>query len=140
MFESVRSLTMEAALELAKTVQAEADTQGFAMNVVVVDRSGLPLVVLRNPKAPDASLEFAERKAYTAASYGWPTAKWQEIVGERPLVMQGLAQNPKVSLIAGGLPVKLGDETIGGLGVAGVKAPEDHAVAAAGLEAFLEKP
>ncbi|MGB0223866.1 MULTISPECIES: heme-binding protein [unclassified Marinobacterium] len=140
MFESVRSLTMEAALELAKTVQAEADTQGFAMNVVVVDRSGLPLVVLRNPKAPDASLEFAERKAYTAASYGWPTAKWQEIVGERPLVMQGLAQNPKVSLIAGGLPVKLGDETIGGLGVAGAKAPEDHAVAAAGLEAFLEKP
>ena len=140
MFESVRSLTMEAALELAKTVQAEADTQGFAMNVVVVDRSGLPLVVLRNPKAPDASLEFAERKAYTAASYGWSTAKWQEIVGERPLVMQGLAQNPKVSLIAGGLPVKLGDETIGGLGVAGAKAPEDHAVAAAGLEAFLEKP
>jgi uncharacterized protein GlcG (DUF336 family) len=137
MFESVRSLTMEAALELAKTVQAEADTQGFAMNVVVVDRSGLPLVVLRNPKAPDASLEFAERKAYTAASYGWPTAKWQEIVVERPLVMQGLAQNPKVSLIAGGLPVKLGDETIGALGVAGAKAPEDHSVASAGLEAFL---
>ena len=139
MFDTVRSLSMEAALELAKTVQAEADIQGFAMNVFVVDRSGLPLVVLRNPKAPDASLEFAERKAYTAASYGWPTAKWQEIVGERPLVMQGLAQNPKVSLIAGGLPVQLGDETIGGLGVAGAKAPEDHAVAAAGLEAFLAK-
>jgi uncharacterized protein GlcG (DUF336 family) len=139
MFDTVRSLTMEAALELAKTVQAEADNQGFAMNVVVVDRSGIPLVVLRNPMAPDASLEFAERKAYTAASYGWPTAKWQEIVGERPLVMQGLAQNSNVSLIAGGLPVKVDDETIGGLGVAGAKAPEDHAVAVAGLEAFLAK-
>lgn len=139
MFESVRSLTMEAALELAQTVLREADSQGFAMNVVVVDRSGLPLVVLRNPKAPDVSLEFAERKAYTAASYGWPTAKWQEIVGERPLVMQGLSQNPKVSLIAGGLPVNVDGETIGGLGVAGAKAPEDHAVATAGLEAFFSK-
>ena len=54
--------------------------------------------------------------------------------------MQGLAQNPKVSLIAGGLPVKVDNETIGGLGVAGAKAPEDHAIATAGLEAFLEKP
>ena len=139
MFETFRSITMEAALELAQAVQSEADSQGFAMNVVVVDRSGLPLVVLRNPKAPDASLVFAERKAYTAANYGWPTAKWQDIVGERPLVMQGLAQNPKVSLIAGGVPVNAYDETIGGLGVAGAKAPEDHAVAIAGLEAFLAR-
>lgn len=138
-FETQKSLTLEAALELAQLGQSCAAEQGFAMNVVVVDRAGLPLAVLRNPKAPDASLEFAQRKAYTAASYGWPTAKWTEILADRALVMQGLSQNPKVSLIAGGLPVQLDGETLGAIGVAGAKAPEDHAVAQAALEKFLTR-
>lgn len=137
-FETQRSLTLGAATRLAQLGQNCADELGFAMNVVVVDRAGLPLVVLRNPKAPDASLEFAQRKAYTAASYGWPTVKWNDIVADRPLVMQGLAQNPKVSLIAGGIPVQIEGETIGAIGVAGAKAPEDHQVAQAALDLFLK--
>lgn len=137
-FETIRSLTLEAAHQLAIHGQQAADELGFAMNVVVVDRAGLPLALLRNPKAPDASLEFAQRKAYTAASYGWPTVKWNDIVAERPLVMQGLSQNPKVSLIAGGIPVQVEGETIGAIGVAGAKAPEDHQVAQAALDRFLE--
>ena len=137
LFETKRSLTLEAAHRLAQLGQQCADELGFAMNVVVVDSAGLPLALLRNPKAPDASLEFAQRKAYTAASYGWPTVKWGDIVGERPLVMQGLAQNPKVSLIAGGIPVQIEGETIGAIGVAGAKAPEDHQVAQAALDKFL---
>jgi uncharacterized protein GlcG (DUF336 family) len=51
--------------------------------------------------------------------------------------MQGLAQNPKVSLIAGGIPVQVEGETIGAIGVAGAKAPEDHQVAQAALDKFL---
>ena len=138
-FETQKSLTLDAALTLAQLGQSCAAEQGFAMNVVVVDRAGLPLALLRNPKAPDASLEFAQRKAYTAASYGWSTDKWTEILAERPLVMQGLSQNPKVSLIAGGLPVQIDGETIGAIGVAGAKAPEDHAVAQAALDQFLSR-
>lgn len=137
-FETQRSLTLAAATRLALLGQSCADELGLAMNVVVVDRAGLPLVVLRNPNAPDASLEFAERKAYTAASYGWPTLKWNDIVADRPLVMQGLSQNPRVSLIAGGIPVQIDGETIGAIGVAGAKAPEDHQVAQTALERFLQ--
>ena len=137
LFESKRSLTLEAAQRLAQLGQQAAAELGFAMNVVVVDSAGLPLALLRNPKAPDASLEFAQRKAYTAASYGWSTAKWSDIVADRPLVMQGLSQNPKMSLIAGGIPVKVEGETIGAIGVAGAKAPEDHQVAQAALDKFL---
>ena len=137
LFETKRSLTLEAAHRLAQLGQGCADELGFAMNVVVVDSAGLPLALLRNPAAPDASLEFAQRKAYTAASYGWPTVKWNDIVAERALVMQGLSQNPKVSLIAGGIPVQVEGETIGAIGVAGAKAPEDHQVAQAALDRFL---
>lgn len=137
LFETSRSLTMEAAQRLAQLGQQCATDMGFAVNVVVVDRNGLPLALLRNPKAPDASLEFAQRKAYTAASYGWPTVNWSEIVKDRPVVMQGLSQSAKVSLIAGGVPVVLGGETLGAIGVAGAKAPEDHQVAQAAIEQFM---
>lgn len=136
-FETQRSLSLAAATRLAQLGLQCADEMGFAMNVVVVDRGGTPLVIMRNPDAPDASLEFAQRKAYTAASYGWPTIHWNEIVAERPLVMQGLSQNPQVCLIAGGVPVQWEGETIGAVGIAGAKAPEDHAVAQAALERFL---
>ncbi len=137
LYESKPSLTLEAAHRLADLGQQFAAELGFAMNVVVVDRAGLPLALLRNPEAPDASLEFAQRKAYTAASYGWPTAKWNDIVADRPLVMQGLSQNPNVSLIAGGIPVQVEGETIGAIGVAGAKAPEDHQVAQAAIDRLL---
>lgn len=139
-FETQRSLTLAAATRLALLGQSCADEFGFNMNVVVVDRAGLPLVVLRNPSAPDASLEFAERKAYTAASYGWPTLKWNDIVADRPLVTQGLSQNPRVCLIAGGVPVQIDGETVGAIGVAGAKAPEDHQVAQTALDRFLQSP
>jgi len=137
LYETQLSLTLEAALELAQHAQRCAGEMGFTMNTVVVDRAGMVLVTLRNPSAPDASLAFAERKAYTAASYGWATLKWDAMVLERPLVMQGLSQNPKLCLIAGGVPIQIDGQTIGALGVAGAKAPEDHAVAQAALEAFF---
>ena len=139
LYESHRSLTLEAALNLAQIGQECAREAGFAMNVVVVDAGGLELALLRNPKAPDASLEFAKRKAYTAASYGWPTAQWSEIVAQRPVVMQGLSQNEKICLIAGGIPVTLDGETLGAIGVAGAKAPEDHQVAQAAIDRFLKQ-
>lgn len=136
-YEVKRSLSLEAALELAQLGQSCAGELGFAVNVVVVDQGGLPLALLRNPKAPDASLEFAQRKAYTAANYGWATIKWTDIVADRPLVMQGLSQNARLCLIAGGIPVVVDGETIGAIGVAGAKAPEDHQVAQAALDRFL---
>ncbi len=136
-FQTQRSLTMESAMRVAQLVQEEATRQGFTMNVFVVDRAGLPLAVLRNPAAPNASLEFAERKAYTAASFGMPTESWGKVVEGRPLVSQSLSQHPKFCMIAGGMPIKVDDEVIGALGVAGAKAPEDHAVAEAALALFL---
>lgn len=69
MYETKISLTMYAAFELAPLAQRCARDMGFNMNTVVVNHAGMVLVTLRNPQAPDASLEFAVRKAYTPASY-----------------------------------------------------------------------
>ena len=131
------SLTLEAAHRLAAIGQNCSDEMGFKMIVVVSDSLGNPLVLLRNPAAPIGALEFAERKAYTAASYGWPSGQWSDILEGRPVVAQSLSQHPKLCFVGGGIPVKVDGQVVGAIGVAGAKAPEDHAVAQAALERFF---
>jgi uncharacterized protein GlcG (DUF336 family) len=97
---------------------------GFKISVVVVDRSGLPIVMLRGDGAGLHTPEGAERKAYTARTFSQPSADFVKRLTDRPDTA-GSRQYTRVLALAGGLPIKSGNEVVGAVGVSGSPGKDD---------------
>lgn len=113
-----------------------ARTLGIAINVAVVDGSGTLMAFLRMNGAFLHSIDIAIDKAYTAASFGFPTSKWGGVIGDDELLRIGLNQRQRLVLFGGGLPLVENGRRIGGIGVSGGSAEQDEACAAAGMAAL----
>ena len=90
---------------------------------------------VRDDGASPHTVDASFKKAYTSRSYRVPSADFMKRAeiggGGRP----GLRQINNVLGVPGGLPIKVGDETIGGIGVAGAPGDTgDESCAAAGIE------
>ena len=107
---------------------------GVAINVAVVDGSGTLMAFLRMNGAFLHSIDIAIDKAYTAASFGFPTSKWGGVIGDDELLRIGLNQRQRLVLFGGGLPLVDEGQRIGGIGVSGGSAEQDEACARAGLK------
>jgi len=81
------------------------------------------------------SVEIAIDKAYTAASFGFPTSAWPGIFAQEEALRMGLGVRPRLVSIGGGLPIVEDGARIGGIGVSGGSAEQDEACARAGLAA-----
>ena len=136
-------ISAEAAAQAVAAAVAHASTLGVRINAAVVDGGGTLAAFLRMPGAFLHSVEIAIDKAYTAASFGFPTAQWPAVFGSDELLRIGLSQRPRLVVIGGGLPIRIqGPECpevgalIGGIGVSGASAEQDEACALAGLRAI----
>ena len=118
-----RNMSLELASQLASTAVAACAAGGHAVTATVVDRGGQIKAVLRADNAATASLDSARRKAYTSAAFRMPTVTVMENMQKTPGA-QNLWQIYGVIGLAGGQPVKVGQETIGAIGVGG--APGGH--------------
>ena len=132
----MRCITAEAASAACHAALAHAAAQGLRINVAVTDASGTLAAFLRMPGAYLHSVEIAIDKAYTAASFGFPTSQWMAILAQDEALRLGLVQRPRLVVFGGGLPVRDGDVLIGGIGVSGGSAEQDEACARAGLSAL----
>jgi uncharacterized protein GlcG (DUF336 family) len=121
---------MGLAIAVAALDQCEAD--GNSVSVAVVDRAGRLRVFLQADKANPHNLELARRKAYTARTFGRTSAEWAKRTADTPELA---AQRELADVIAlrGGVPIKVGNETIGAVGVSGSSAENDEKCAMAGL-------
>ena len=72
-----RVLTAEAAAVAAAAAVSHARQLGIRINVALTDASGTLAAFLRMPGAFLHSVDIAIDKAYTAASFGFPTSGWQ---------------------------------------------------------------
>jgi uncharacterized protein GlcG (DUF336 family) len=129
-------MSHDLSLEMAKAAaQATLDhcrQGGYHTVAVVVDRAGEVLVMLRDEQATLTMMEMARRKAYTARMFRRSTKEWGErtkpgtdINAQRDL--------PGVLALSGGVPIKVGEETIGAVGSAGSSLELDDACAKAGV-------
>jgi uncharacterized protein GlcG (DUF336 family) len=121
---------MGLAIAVAALDQCEAD--GNSVSVAVVDRAGRLRVFLQADKANPHNLELARRKAYTARTFGRTSAEWAKRTAETPELA---AQRELADIIAlrGGVPIKVGNETIGAVGVSGSSSEGDEKCAMAGI-------
>lgn len=133
-----RSLTPETALQAARAALESCRAQGYQVAVVVVDRGGLPQVLLRDRFAGAHTVDVATNKAWTAASFRTATsALAQETQPGRP--MSGLRSLPRFLAAGGGMVIEGAGSVYGGIGVSGAPGGEaDEACAVAGLKAIAD--
>lgn len=126
-------ISAEATQLVLQGAVAHAQTLGIAINVGVTDASGVLAGFLRMPGAFLHSVEIAIDKAYTAASFGFPTSAWKSALANDEMLRIGLSERPRLVIFGGGLPILDGNQRIGGVGVSGGSAEQDEACAHAGL-------
>lgn len=133
-----RNLSLGMAKIIAEAALAECRAKGFHTAVAVVDRAGQVIVLLRDEQASPQTTEMARRKAYTARMFGVATADFQKrTAGDQPVSAQRDVDD--MLALSGGIPIKVGTETIGGVGSSGSSLEQDDACAKAGVAAVAEQ-
>lgn len=127
-----RDLSYATALAIATGALEACKARGYATGVVVLDRGGNVLISLRGDNAGLHTVENARRKAYTALTFKITTSKFIEEMKTRP-VRREQTNLPGVIAIDGGVPIKVGNDVIGGVGLSGSPGVDEECVNA-GLE------
>jgi uncharacterized protein GlcG (DUF336 family) len=108
----------------AHAALAKCESMGFKVSAAVVDRGGAVIVMLHGDGAGLHTPEGAERKAYTARTFGAPSADFIKRMKDRPETA-GSTQYNRVLALPGGLPIKAGNDVVGAIGVSGSPGKDD---------------
>ncbi|HKE83765.1 MAG TPA: heme-binding protein [Vicinamibacterales bacterium] len=127
-----RNLSLALAKTMAEAALAECQGKGFHTAVAVVDRAGQVLVILRDEQASVHQVEMARRKAYTARMFRTSTLEFQKRTAADPSLLPQRDVSEMLAL-GGGVPVQIGNETIGGVGSSGSGQDVDDGCARAGI-------
>ena len=127
-----RNLSLGMATTIAEAALAECKAKGFNTSAAVVDRAGQVLVIMRSEQATAQTAEMARRKAYTARMFRITTMEFQKRTAEDPA---RAAQRDLADILAlsGGVPIQVGNDTIGAVGSAGSTLEQDDACSKAGI-------
>lgn len=130
---SVKRLSLESAERVAKATIADCRKKGYQISVTVVDRNGIPQVMLRDTLGPPVSVGISKDKAYTSANFFSPSGGLDRLKDSPLFNRDGLA------LMAGGVLIEAGGQVYGAVGVSGAPGGEiDESCAKAGVAAIAE--
>jgi uncharacterized protein GlcG (DUF336 family) len=137
-----KDLSVDMALAIAQTAMQTCKAQGYKVSVSVIDRSGEILVHVRGDNSNPHTFENSFRKAYTARTTGAPSADLITRMGDptQAPTARALSTLPHIIALAGALPIKVGDDVIGAIGVSGAPGGEkDEACAKAGIDKVADQ-
>jgi uncharacterized protein GlcG (DUF336 family) len=128
-----KDLSLATALTIATTAADTCKHNGNRVSVAVVGREGQLIVLLRGDDANPHTVENARRKAYTARTFRISSGEFANRVKANPTL--GLVHLSGVIAAQGALPIKVGDDVIGAVGVSGSPGGDkDEVCAKAGLD------
>jgi uncharacterized protein GlcG (DUF336 family) len=132
--EKVISLDMAQTMVQGAIAQCRAN--GYRVTATVLDNGGNIKIVIRDDGAAIGSIDISHRKAYSALIFRRTTAESIKIFG-------AMTPPPDIAgtiMLAGGVPIKAGMETIGALGVSGAPGGDkDEVCADAGIAIVANK-
>ncbi len=128
-----RVLTLEAAKIIAGAAEAEARKNNWNVVIAVVDDGGHLIYLQRIDGTQTGSIDVAIGKARTSAAFKRPTKVFDEMAKTRPSIT---SISPNAVLLEGGVPVVVGGQVVGAVGVSGVTSPQDAQIAEAGIAAL----
>ena len=134
---TTRIITHKMAQIITTEAEKECAKRGYQIAVAVVDRYGNLISFLRHPLAGSHTIQLAQDKAFTSATFQAATI---DLISQ----IEFLKGTPHVSLIGGGVPIKIGGYMYGSVGVSGAPAEKipgdiDHECAMAGINIVREE-
>ena len=126
-------LTLDGAKKIAAAAEAEARKNNWNVVIAVVDDGGHLLYLQRIDGTQTGSIDVAIQKARTAQAFKRPTKVFEDaIAGGRNALIALHGALP----LEGGLPIVVGGQLVGAIGVSGVKSTEDGQIAKAGADSL----
>ncbi len=114
-------------------MEAEATARHVKVTIMIVDDGGATIFLEKGDGQSINTVEFARGKARFAALYGMPSknaGEWIKDGNSGPVVF------PAYFPAQGGVPIKIGEELVGGVAASGADSPVDEAIAQAGVDAL----
>lgn len=132
-------ITLDSAKRLIEKIEQEANRQGKKAVIAICGPDGNPIAVHVMDGAFLVSFDVALKKAYTSVAVKMSTMELSKLA-QPGGTFYGVDKmdGGKIVIFGGGVPIKVGDTIIGGLGVSGGTGEEDHALAEYGLSVLHE--
>ena len=119
-------ISLAAAKKAMAAAEAEATKNNWPVAIVVVDSAGQMVLFQRQENTQIASIDIAIGKAKTANDFRRPTKVLEGVIAAGGGGLRLLAVRNAMPL-EGGVPIVVDGETIGAVGVSGVKSSEVNA-------------
>jgi uncharacterized protein GlcG (DUF336 family) len=128
-----KDLSVAMATQIAQGAIQSCKSQGYNVSVNVLGREGQVVVAVRGDGAGLATMENSMKKAYTARTFRQPSGKFAQNVKGNPTA--GALFLTNVVPAQGALPIMVGEDVIGAVGVSGAPGGDkDEACAKAGID------
>ncbi len=111
-------LSSALATDIAVDAVAACAKMTYAVTAAVVDADGVTQVLIRGDGARIHTVQAAHDKAFTAVTYGRPGSAVAKTYTDNP-PSGVILKEPYLLPGDGGLPIKIGDEVVGALGISG---------------------
>ncbi|MSO55569.1 MAG: heme-binding protein [Acidobacteria bacterium] len=126
-----KSLTLAAAKAIGDAAEAEARKNNFTNCVSIFDDGGNLIYLVTMDGTQTGSINVAQLKGLAALRFKRSTKLFQDMVtGDKP----HMAFLPGAVPVEGGLPLVVGGQVIGAIGVSGMPSDKDGIVAQAGAD------
>ncbi len=130
--QNEKNVSMKMALMILDGALEQCTKDGYKVTVSIVDKAGNLAAMVRGDGTNPHTVEFSRLKAYTARTRGQTSLEVQKLM-EKP-ENWWIKQIPNVVGIGGGVPIKVGNEVIGAVGVSGAPGGDkDEVCANAGI-------
>jgi glc operon protein GlcG len=135
-----RTITLKAGLRVAAAATAHANAIAVPACIAVSDPAGHLVTFCRMDGAPLMSMRIAQDKAYSVVAFkGMPTHEWWALLENEPALLHGIVKTERLMIFGGGLPIRVGDELVGAIGVSGGSSAQDVEIAEAGVRALSDE-
>lgn len=127
-------LSRDDTVRIVEAARAEAQRNGWSVTIAVVDDGGHPLALERLDGCAPIGAYIATEKARTAALGRRESKGYEDMInaGRSAFLCVPLL----TGMLEGGVPVVVGGQVVGAVGVSGVKPDQDAQVARAGAMAI----
>ncbi len=133
-----KDLSLATAVTMATTAIETCKTNGYKVSATIVGRTGEVLVQMRGDDTGPHTVENSFRKAYTSRTFRVPSGEIVERLKQNPQL--GLIHLTNVIAAQGALPIKVGDDVIGAIGVSGAPGGEkDEVCSKAGIDKVADQ-
>ncbi len=129
-------IPVDMATAMAQAAIAQCRANGYRVSATILDSGGNIKAVIRDDGAGIGTIDLSHRKAYSAVMFRRTSGETAKVFGAMtpPPVIAGAV------MLAGGVPIKVGNETIGAIGVSGAPGGDkDEVCANAGIAKVAEK-